>query len=112
MTNKSTTYIGNEKKVTVYCTVYSEAGIETQDDETGESVRLVAQKIRVHESGKEKLRFIYGRNKTVPKPLEIPEEELPQLFAGILEAGLLSKETVKKLQAVLAGSPQQEKQAA
>ena len=112
MTNTAKTYASNEKKVTVYCSVYQEAGIETQDEETGEPVRLVAQKIRVHESGKEKLRFIYGRNKTVPKPLEIPEEELPQLFAGIMEAGLLSKETVKKLQAVLAGSPQQEKQAA
>ena len=77
MTTAAKTYKSNEKKVTVYCSVYQEAGIETQDDETGETVRLVAQKIRVHESGKEKLRFIYGRNKTVPKPLEIPEEDLP-----------------------------------
>jgi hypothetical protein len=96
----SEAYSGNKPWITRYCRVEREGGVEWS---TEGKWWPVLQLIHVHVDNEERIRFGYykGDNKAfVARPLEIPEDLIPAMFEGALQAGVLSKGTVTKLRKV------------
>jgi hypothetical protein len=102
-----TLYRNVDQKFTRHCTVRIEGGLEYK---TGSKWRPVLQLIHRHADAdnEDRIRFGYysgskksGSKKFIARPLEIREEHIPALLDSACQAGVMRKDTVRKLVKVL-----------
>lgn len=93
----TTPYYSNKKKGSRYCSVEAEGGFISTNN-NGDEWKPVIQYIHVYEENEDRLRFAYyWKNNFIPRPLEIAEETLPELFEGAFMAKVISIDTLYKI---------------
>ena len=97
MDGKKNIYISKKENHSSYCTVKREGGFE-KELASGNTWRPLIQLTYNHADKEERLRFCYYKNdRFIPRPFEIKEKDLPEVFKGALEAEIFNKETINKI---------------